>query len=89
MLDIKPLTALGVRKLKTAPPHFARFQINDFDNHDDQLESWIEDKLNGRYFILKIPAIENNRLKNYTYVGFENHKELTYLILSCPFIRRK
>jgi len=43
----------------------------------------------GRFYIKRQPGIsQDGKLKTATYVGFEDHKELTYFMLACPHIRR-
>lgn len=90
MIDLNPLNIIKKRKLDYLPPNFIRVQINDFDLYDDHLENWITHKLNGRYAISKIPFVDENKtLKLANFVGFEDHKEITYFTLACPYFRRK
>lgn len=89
MFDLNPLDILKKRELKFLPPHFSKLKLSDFDNFDNKMSDWIRSKLKGRYCVISIPAIENDKLKPNTYVGFENEKELTYFMLACPHLRRK
>lgn len=88
MIDINPLNIFGVRKVHYNPPHFAKVKISDFELHDKKIEQWIEKKLQSRYFISKLPTIIDNSLRSQTYIGFEDHSELSYFLLSCPYLRR-
>jgi hypothetical protein len=90
MIDLNPLNIIKKRKLTSVPPSFLKVQINDFDLFDDDLENWIISRLRGRYSIVKLPFIdENGGLKLANFVGFEDHKEITYFTLACPYFRRK
>ena len=90
MIDLNPLNIIKKRKLTSVPPSFLKVQINDFDLFDDDQENWIISRLRGRYSIVKLPFIdENGGLKLANFVGFEDHKEITYFTLACPYFRRK
>lgn len=88
MMNIKPLSVIKKRKVKTMPPHFSKIEINDFDFFDQKIENWVVNKLNGRYSIVRSPSIKENTLKSLTFLGFEEPQELTYFTLACPFYRR-
>jgi hypothetical protein len=87
-MNIKPLSVIKKRKVKTMPPHFSKIEISKFDLFDQKMENWIVNKLNGRYSIVKSPSIKENTLKSLTFLGFEEPQELTYFTLACPFYRR-
>lgn len=88
MIEINPLNVFNARKVNFNAAHFSAIKINDYDAVDTNLESWIEKKLKGRYYILKKPVVIDNTLVSCTYVGFEKHPELSYFLLSCPYLRR-
>jgi hypothetical protein len=87
-MNIKPLSVIKKRKVKTLPPHFSVIEINDFDFIDQKLENWVVNRLNGRYSIVKKLSVKENVLKSLTVLGFEDHQELTYFTLACPYYRR-
>lgn len=93
MIAVNPLDILRKRELTTMPPHFVKTKCS-LDNFitidaDQDIRTWITAKLNGRFAIVKLPGIAaDNKLKSIRYVGFEDHKELTYFMLACPHIRR-
>lgn len=90
MISLNPLNVLKKRKVSHLPVHFSKMKINDGDLFDEKVENWIISKLSGRYSLVHLPAInEDNTLRVSAFVGFENHKELTYFALACPYIRRK
>lgn len=88
MININPLSLLKLRKLKSVAPHFAKIKLKEDYLHIKSIDSWIEQKLSGRYFISKIPVISENTLKSHVFIGFEDHAELSYFLLSCPHLRR-
>lgn len=91
MINVNPLNILKKRELSTMPPHFAKIKCGTegiFDNEHD-MKNWILTKLHGRFAMVKLPAISaDSKIKSVRYVGFEDHKELTYFMLACPHIRR-
>jgi hypothetical protein len=87
-MNIKPLSVIKKRKVKTMPPHFSKIEINEYDLFDFKVENWIINKLNGRYSIIREPFIKENSLKSSMFLGFEEHHELTYFTLGCPYYRR-
>lgn len=88
MLDLNPIDVLKKRQVKFLPVHFSKIKLDrSFGDHD--IERWIKTKLKGRYFFGNISDVgQDNRLKVFTAVGFEDQKELTYFMLACPFYRR-
>lgn len=89
MLKINALDILNLRQIDSVAPHFAKIKLADMDLFGADVETWIRSKLIGRFYIKRQPGIsQDGKLKTATYVGFEDHKELTYFMLACPHIRR-
>lgn len=90
MFDLNPIDVLKQRKVKTLPPHFAKMRLPDQDLFVEQdIPSWIDSKLKGRYCIVRSPSLDaEGKLKSATFVAFEDQKELTYFMLACPHLRR-
>lgn len=87
------LNALGIlkeRELDYIAPHFCTTEVSNDFMFDEPLQSWIEKKLTGRYFIKESLSVNdsNSSRKKKILVGFEDHKEMTYFLLACPHIRR-
>ena len=59
MKILNPLNVIKKRKLSIMPKHFSKVKIQDFDLSQGKLENWITSKLNGRYSIVKIPAVSD------------------------------
>lgn len=84
---MNPLSALGVREVSHLPAHFVTTTISPYEK--EQVKNWITSKLSGRFCIIDTPIInEKNKLTSVTQVAFENHQELTYMMLACPYLRR-
>jgi len=83
MLDISPLSILGKRQVNWMPPHFHVYSLEDVFFWDDPICDWIENKLKGRYSLVKGTNSKGSSVQ----VGFEDEKELTFFMLACPYIR--
>lgn len=92
MIDLNPLNVLGIRKLNFLPVHFSIIKSQDLGimhTFLDDVESWIVNKLSGRYCLVNTPLLNSNEnLEDTAVIGFEEAKEMTYFLLSCPYIRR-
>lgn len=89
MLKLNALDILHRRQLDAVAPHFAKIKLAEGDLFGTEVETWIKTKLAGRFYIKRQPSVaQDGKLKTATYVGFEDHKELTYFMLACPHIRR-
>jgi len=89
MLDLNVLDVLDCRKMDTVVPHFSKVLVNRSDWDSDKIDDWITANLKGRYYLLDQPYItEEGKLKSARFAGFEDHKEITYFILACPYLRR-
>jgi len=85
--EINPLGVLGMRKLSFIPKHF---KCLDIKNADFKLiEHWINFNLNSRYAIQKRVTLIDNVICYVTTIGMEDPKEITMLILGCPYVHNK
>lgn len=90
MIEINALDVLKQRQVDCAFPQFSKIKLTEGEWHSNDIEIWIKNKLKGRFYIQKLPSVgTDNRLRTSTFVGFEDHKELTYFMLACPYLRRK
>lgn len=88
MLDINPIQLLRKREMSFLPAHFSTIKIDRFIL-DENMEKWIKTRLKGRYCITQKPMIsDDNKVKIFDIIGFEDQKELTFFMLACPFFRR-
>lgn len=88
MIEYNYLDILNVRQLDYIPVHFVKTTIRDtaFFLSGHKIIAWIKSKLHGRYAIVAYPS-EHDQYKSSYIVAFEDHKELTYFILACPYLR--
>jgi len=89
MIDLNPLNVLDIRRLDRIPVHFSKIKLGAISFQTREIDEWIEDRCSGRYSIQSIPAVDTDgKMKNITFAGFEEEKEITYFMLACPFFRR-
>lgn len=89
MLYLNELDILSCRKVKNEAPHFSKVMVSKTEWVDDGIEDWISNNLKGRFYILSQPYLnDEGKLKTAKFAGFEDHKEITYFILACPYLRR-
>lgn len=84
--EINPLEVLNSRQLEFIPHHFEQVPLTK--NIDIKiLDHWILFNLNSRYAIKKAYVLDNDKkIVNSLIVGFEDPKEATIFILSCPYL---
>jgi hypothetical protein len=89
--DPRPLNFYEARQLKVLPEYFESIDLSmSIYNLEDTIIKWIDNNLNGRYFVAKATALDsNNQYANIIKVGFENPKELSYFTLACPHLKYK
>lgn len=89
MFDLNPIDVLKKREVANTPPHFKKVKISDSDFFDGNIKKWIKNKLKGRYFVTRMPAIDSDgKLRSSNFIGIEDEKEMTYFLLACPYLRR-
>ena len=90
MLELNALDVLNCRKIDFITPQFSKIKISEGDFFGNDLEDWIKTKLKGRFYLQRTPGVSTDgKVRSVIYLGFEDHKELTYFMLACPHLRRK
>jgi hypothetical protein len=85
---VNPLNVLGMRRLNHIPPHFASLTIKKNSNFDE-IENWMYTNLDSRFCIKKGQSIdEQNKLIDIIEIGVEDPKELSMLLLGCPYFTK-
>jgi hypothetical protein len=86
-----PLNYFNLRKVEFACPHFKYTIIDKCSTSFVQdLDSWIRNTLNNRYYIGQNIALDNTNTVVYnTLVGFESEKELSFFNLACPLLQQR
>ena len=82
-ITLNPLDILEKRRLNFLSPHLEPIHITG--NYKKPINDWITLKLKGRYFLGEDVQLENNRLVSKEIVAFEDPKEATIFLLSCPY----
>ena len=85
---INILNALDIRKVDFPALHFHYLKLSKYNpNFLKQLDYWIYNNLNGRYYIgCDLDVNELNVITYVTKIGFENEKETTFFKIACPYI---
>lgn len=87
--EINPLNVLGLRKLSFIPEHFKTVNVSMLIDVNF-LDHWISTNLNSRYAISRKFVLDQNKKMNEVLViGIEDPKEITLLILGCPYLQHK
>ena len=77
--QINPLNVVGGRRLDFLPPHVSPVEFKLVLRTD--AINWIEQNLKGRYFFGTLTKLENDRIVQYSAMGFEDPYELTLFLL--------
>jgi hypothetical protein len=89
MFDLNPLDVLKKRKVNFLPVHFSQIKLSEYDLVEGNLENWVKTKLKGRYYISRVPILDNSgKLRSTSILALEDQKEMTYFMLACPYLRR-
>jgi hypothetical protein len=92
MITYNQSDLLKDRELSYVPPHFQQIELDEdvhlWVDHSNTID-WIRGKLAGRFSINRLTKIDKSNKLGYKWiVSFEDHKETTYFLLACPYIRR-
>jgi len=83
--EVNPLSVLNLRKLMFIPEHFAKISVELTDIK--LLDHWVNYHLNSRYAIKKQYSVDhNNKMIEVIEIGIEDFREVTMLMLGCPYI---
>lgn len=83
---VNPLNVLGLRKLSSIPPHFAKMSTKNVDRID-AIDNWIYTRLDSRYCIKKSHIVEDKKITEMLEIGVEDPKELSMLSLGCQHLQ--
>lgn len=84
------LSFFNMRRVNFACPHFNYTTISLARNAKEINEAmfikWIEENLNGRYYLEKNISILNNSFNYNINLGFESYSELSIFTIACPYL---
>jgi hypothetical protein len=86
-----PLNYFDLRRVEFAAPHFKYITIDKFSpTLTKNLNYWIKNNLNNRYYIGQSIGLDTNNTFIYTtIIGFESEKELSFFTIACPHIQQR
>lgn len=83
---VNPLNVLGFRVLEKIPKHFHSVNV-EVGCDGPTLTRWIYDNLNSRFCVLsELKVTEQNHMTESTRVAFEDARETTMFMLTCPYL---
>ena len=89
-LELNPLNVLDARRFGFLAPHLETIVINDYGwAHLNEIPTWIEKNLKGRYFYGNTTKLIDNRIVTCKVVAFEDQYESSMFLLKCPHIGQK
>jgi hypothetical protein len=86
-----PLNYFDLRRVEFAAPHFKYTTIDRFNpSLTKNINHWIRNHLNNRYYIGQNIALDHNNTFIYTTtIGFESEKELSFFTIACPHVQQR
>lgn len=84
---VNPLNALRLRQTSFPAHHFYYTSLVKYSPvRMTLIENWIDQNLNGRYYIGQSLDLIDNTFVYTTKIGFEQDKELSFFKLACPHL---
>lgn len=84
---VNPLNVLELRRVEFPAHHFVYTMLPKYTPvYMAKVDTWIDQNLNGRYYIGQSIDLIDNTIVFTVKVGFENDKELSFFKLACPDI---
>lgn len=86
-----PLNYFDLRRVDFSCPHFKYMTMERYSPIIiKQLDTWIRQNLNNRYYIGQGIALDStNTIVYTTRIGFESEKELSFFTIACPFLHNR
>lgn len=86
---VNPLNVLGYRVLNRIPKHFQSVYV-DVDCDKPTLIRWVYTNLNSRFCVQsELNISDANYMTDSTKIGFEDPRELTMFMLTCPYLENR
>jgi len=87
---VNPLNVLGFRVLNRIPKHFKSVAVDIRHEDTQNLKRWIYNNLNSRFAIVnELMVIDSNSMIESMKIGFEDPREVTMFMLTCPYLEKK
>jgi hypothetical protein len=87
----KPLNYFDLRRVEFSAPHFKYTTLERYNpTLLRNVDSWIKQNLNSRYYIGQGLDLDNtNTIVYTTRIGFESEKELSFFTIACPHLQTR
>lgn len=82
---INPLNVLNVREVIIPPLHFSYIIIDS--TGISLIKTWIYNNLRSRFYLGSSLQLIDNKYVIKTKIGFEDHKEISFFLLACPYLK--
>ena len=83
---VNPLNVLGFRVLTKIPKHFQSINV-EISCDIPSLTRWIYNNLNSRFSVVQeLMVTEQNHMTESIKIGFEDPRETTMFMLTCPYL---
>jgi len=83
---VNPLNVFDQRRLSYIPVHFQTAVFYLDKTVLEKIDQWVYYNLNSRYCIKTRLGYRNKKHADMLEIGIEDPRELTMLILACPFL---
>lgn len=86
-----PLNYFDLRRVEFASPHFKYITLDRYNPSTIRnINAWIFENLNNRYYIGQHISVDNNNTIVYTTkIGFESEKDLSFFTIACPYLHTR
>jgi hypothetical protein len=86
---VNPLNVLGFRFVNRIPDHFHKINV-ELGCDITTIKRWIFTNLNSRFSVTKQVIVnKNGNISESTIIGFEDPKETTMFMLTCPYLENR
>lgn len=87
-VSVNPLNVLALRELDSPPELFHYVLLDANISKIPEIRIWIYESLKYRFYIGITLILENNYYVCKTRAGFEDAKESSFFLLTCPFLTK-
>jgi hypothetical protein len=86
---LNPLNVLGFRHVNWIPKHFHTVYV-ELGCDAPTIKRWIFNNLNSRFGVeIELMVTENNHMTESVKIGFEDPREMTLFMLTCPYLENR
>ena len=87
MIKVNPFDVLNCREVSNPPYHYEYTTLNIPYHKSNSIKTWITFSLKSKFYFGETLVLDPNNKYVVKYkVGFEDPKELTIFLLTCPYL---